>query len=63
MSIAETLNLDEFNRKVDSTILRINCPEEVYKTELANILRPWLQDADCDVEYCGRMHKLSSKIV
>lgn len=45
--IRESLDLDDFNRPVDATILRVNVPELVTKTELRNAIRPWLSDADC----------------
>jgi hypothetical protein len=46
--IKDTLDFNEFNRQVDSTILRINTGEHVNKGDITRILRPWLLEADCD---------------
>jgi len=46
--IKETLDLNEFNRNVDSTILRVNCPEKVSKDVVNRTLRPWLAEAECE---------------
>jgi hypothetical protein len=46
--IKDTLDLDDFNRPVDSTILRVNVPAQVPRTEVERVLRPWLDEAGCD---------------
>lgn len=45
--IRENLDLDDFNRQIDATILRIHVPEIVAKDELYNGIKSWLSDADC----------------
>ena len=46
--IKDTLDLNEFNRQVDSTILRVNAAEIVTKLEVKRVLLSWLADADCN---------------
>ena len=46
--IKDTLDLNEFNRRVDCTILRINTSDLVSKPEVERALRPWLMEAGCD---------------
>ena len=45
--IKDKLDLTEFERQVDSTILRINTGGIVTKHEVTRVLTPWLTDADC----------------
>ena len=46
--IKAELDLDDFNRQVDTTILRVNASEFVPKPEVERVLRPWLEEAGCD---------------
>ena len=48
--IRENLDLTDFNRPIDATILRINVPEIVSRNELRSAIRSWLVDADCPTD-------------
>ncbi len=46
--IKDTLGFPEFNRLVDSTILRINIPDIDSRVEVTKAFQPWLSEAGCD---------------
>jgi len=46
--LKDKLDFGDFNRRVDCTILRIKTDEIVPKTEIERVLRPWLEEAECD---------------